>query len=158
MKITQNTVVTAAYTFRDEQGQVLESSDQNGPMAYLHGLGAVLPAIEAALEGQTCGARVCLTLAPEQAFGAHRAELVFEAMRANLPADIVLEPGTVLFSGMGDRAAFQLRVVRLTEAGAVLDGNHPLAGKALLIDVEVLDVRAATECELMDGRIAPLAA
>jgi FKBP-type peptidyl-prolyl cis-trans isomerase SlyD len=158
MKIAHSTVVTAAYTFRDEEGHVLENSDKSGPMIYLHGLGAVLPAIEAALEGQVAGQCVALTLPPEQAFGAHRAELVFEAMRANLPADIVLEPGTELFSGMGDRAAFRLRVVSLTDTGALLDGNHPMAGKTLQIDVKVLDVRAATPDELADGRATPMAA
>jgi FKBP-type peptidyl-prolyl cis-trans isomerase 2 len=64
---------------------------------------------------------------------------VFEAVRENLPEGITLEPGVVLEPG-GAAGRFQLRVVALTERGAMLDGNHPLAGKDLDVEVEVLAV------------------
>jgi len=154
MEITKDTVVTANYRFTDESGELVDSSERSGPMIYLHGRASVLPAIEAALAGQNAGYRISLTLQPEQAFGAHRPELVFEAIRQNLPRDAELKPGTPLYSGSGDRPAFQLRVVGLTERGAVLDGNHPLAGKTLHVDLEVLDVRPATPQEQRSGRVA----
>lgn len=141
MKITRGTRVTVAYTFRDELNAVIDSSAQSGPMVYVHGQGAILRGIEAALEVCVSSQKLNLTLPPEQAFGLHRPELVFEAPRANLPADIRIEPGVELFSGMGDRPAFQLRVVKETETGALLDGNHPHAGKTLQVELEVLDIR-----------------
>jgi len=145
MKIANGLLVTAAYTFRDEHGRVIDSSADNGPLTYVQGDGRLLRGIETALDGRTAGDRLSLRLPPEEAFGPHRPELVFESVRANLPPDIRLEPGTELFSGMGDRPAFSLRVVRETENGALLDGNHPLAGKTLEVDIEVLDVRRPDE-------------
>jgi FKBP-type peptidyl-prolyl cis-trans isomerase 2 len=152
MEITTDAVVTANYRFTDESGELVDSSDNNGPMIYLHGRASVLPTIEAALAGQSAGYKTSLTLQPEQAFGAHRPELVFDAIRENLPPNVNLKPGMPLFSGSGDRPAFQLRVIELTERGALLDGNHPLAGKTLRVDLEVLDVRPATAEEIRRGR------
>jgi FKBP-type peptidyl-prolyl cis-trans isomerase 2 len=137
--------VTAAYRFHDEDGNLIDSSAEHGPMIFVHGRGSVLPAIEQALHGRAPGDRLRLSLPPEQAFGMHRAELVFEAPAANLPPGIDLDPGVNLFSGSGDRPAFRLRVVRRTAHGAVLDGNHPLAGKTLQIELEVL----ATESDAL---------
>jgi FKBP-type peptidyl-prolyl cis-trans isomerase SlyD len=154
MHIVPDTVVTARYRFTDQNGRVVEGSEQSGPMVYLHGRKTVLAAIEAALAGQRQGFATSLTLSPEQGFGAHRPELVFEAIRENLPPGTELKPGMPLYSGTGDRPAFQLRVLRLTERGAMLDGNHPLAGKTLRVDLEVLDVRPATAEELCAGRVS----
>lgn len=153
MQISPDTVVTARYRFTDESGEPVDNSEQSGPMVFLHGRGSVLPAIESALVEQGKGFTTSLTLAPEQAFGLHRPELVFEAVRENLPRGAELKPGMPLFSGSGDRPAFQLRVIRLTERGALLDGNHPLAGKTLRVELEVVDVRAATPEELRSGRV-----
>jgi len=153
MEITKDAVVTANYRFTDESGELVDSSERSGPMIYLHGRASVLPAIEAALAGQNAGYRTSLTLQPEQAFGAHRPELVFEAIRENLPPNVDLKPGMPLFSGSGDRPAFQLRVIELTERGALLDGNHPLAGKILRVDLEVQGVRPGTPEEARSGRI-----
>jgi FKBP-type peptidyl-prolyl cis-trans isomerase SlyD len=153
MEITKDAVVTASYRFTDASGELVDSSERNGPMIYLHGRASVLPAIEAALAGHNAGYRTSLTLQPEQAFGAHRPELVFEAIRENLPPNLDLKPGMPLFSGSGDRPAFQLRVIELTERGALLDGNHPLAGKTLHVELEVRDVRPATPEERRSGRI-----
>ena len=145
MNITHGALVTAAYTFRDEHGKVIDSSADKGPLHYVHGQGKILHGIETALEGRAPGDRLHLRLSPEEAFGPHRPELVFEAARANLPPDLAIAPGVELFSGMGDRPAFSLRVVRETANGALLDGNHPLAGKTLEIEIEVLDVRSQKE-------------
>lgn len=157
MVIANDTVVTAHYRFTDESGELVDSSHDRGPMVYLHGRTSVLPAIEDALAGHEIGHETTLTLDPQQAFGVHRPELVFEAVRENLPLGVNLEPGMPLYSGSGDRTAFQLRVVRLTERGAVLDGNHPLAGKTLRVDLQVLDVRPATVDEVRSGRVTSAA-
>ncbi len=145
--------VTAAYLFRDEDGTLLDSSDTHGPMTFIQGHGSVLPAIEQALHGHTAGARLHLTLPPERAFGPHRAELVFEAPAANLPPGIDLTPGAALFSGTGDRPAFRLRVIHRTENGALLDGNHPLAGKTLQVELEVLAIEAGQRVADAQARV-----
>ncbi|MEI2419382.1 hypothetical protein V6O07_03845, partial [Arthrospira platensis SPKY2] len=73
--------------------------------------------------------------------------LVFESPRANLPPGMDLRPGSKLFSGMGDRPKFSLRVVRETENGVMLDGNHPLAGRTLHISLVVESVRRLARME-----------
>lgn len=142
--IQPGTRVTADYSFHDEDGTLIDSSTRNGPMVFVLGRASVLPAIENAVLGCSSGEHLQLRLTPDQAFGPHRPELVFEAPAANLPPDTPLVPGTELFSGSGDRPAFRLRVLRRTDSGAVLDGNHPLAGKTLLVDLRILATEAGT--------------
>jgi FKBP-type peptidyl-prolyl cis-trans isomerase SlyD len=141
MQIQNGNQVKASYTFTDESGTLLASSEQNGPMVYVQGQGAILPGIEQALAGRQEGDEIQLTLPPEQAYGAHRPELVFEAPLGNLPEGVDLNPGAEFYSGMGDRPAFSLRVLRETENGVLLDGNHPLAGKTLHAQLRVLSIQ-----------------
>lgn len=133
--------ITAEYVLTDEDGERLAASTPETPLRYVHGTGQMLPALEAALEGRRAGDELIVTLTPEQAYGPHRPELVFEAVRENLPPgqeiriDMTLAPG-------GQRGKFSLKVVGLTERGAILDGNHPLAGRTVTWHIKVLEVKA----------------
>jgi FKBP-type peptidyl-prolyl cis-trans isomerase SlyD len=121
---------------------------------YLHGFeDGAIPGLSQALQGVAEGFSGEVTIPPALAFGAYRPELVFEAIRENLPADTPLTPGKPLYT-CSDQGAFQLRVVRLTDRGAVLDGNHPLAGRTLRVKVEVLSVRPAAAEEIAAARSA----
>lgn len=139
--MSETRTISASYHFFDEQGTLIDSSEQSGPMTFQTGQNSVLPAIETALKDAAICQEIELELAPEQAYGEHRPELVFEAIHENLPQDVELRPGMELYSGSGDRSPFRLRVVRLTENGALLDGNHPLAGKTLKVQLTVLDTQ-----------------
>lgn len=150
--ITKGHKVTVQYqAFDDESGAPL-TPDSGLPEAnsvtYLHGYQqAGIPGLSNALQGLEPGFEGEVTIPPVLGFGEYRPELVFEAVRENLPADTPLTPGQPLYT-QGARGAFQLRVVRLTDKGAILDGNHPLAGRTLRVAVKVLEVRAATAEEL----------
>lgn len=122
--------VTAEYRLTDDHGDVLDQSPDSEPLSYLHGTGQLLQGLEAAMDGCQIGDQVSVTLAPDQAFGEHREELVFEAVRDNLPEGMEIMPGMTL-TPSGQQGRFSLRVVSLTEKGAMLDGNHPYAGKTL---------------------------
>lgn len=148
MIIQDNTIVSAAFEFKLEDGQLISSSQENSLMVYLHGYQTILPAIESALNGKKTGDQLTLSLSPDQAYGEHRAELVFESRREYLPQDQELKPGLVFYTGHGDRQPFALKIVELTDEGAIVDGNHPLAGKTLLIDLTVQSVRQATDEEI----------
>ncbi|MCC5809603.1 MAG: peptidylprolyl isomerase [Ectothiorhodospiraceae bacterium] len=151
--IGHNTVVTADYRLADETGEALDDSYRSGPMRYLHGHRQILPALERALDGARAGDTLTIELAPEEAYGPRQQNLVFEANRSALPADLDLHPGQRLRSGSHGRQ-FSLRVVQLTEQGAILDGNHPLAGKRLKFSIDIREVRAATEQEASNGQPA----
>ncbi len=137
MQITRGCTVSLRCVVHDTQGNPIDNG--TAPLCFTFGQGQVIPGLEAIVAGRSAGYRGRHRIAAEQAYGAHRPELVFEAVRENLPADVVLEPGAVLQPG-GANGRFQLRVVSLTERGALLDGNHPLAGQDLDVEVEVVRV------------------
>jgi FKBP-type peptidyl-prolyl cis-trans isomerase SlyD len=116
-------------------------------ITYLHGLEpAPIPGLSQAVTGLAEGFTGNVTIPPTLAYGEYRPELVFEAVRENLP-DVALEPGMPLYT-QGPTGVFSLRVVRLTDKGAVLDGNHPLAGRTLRVNLEIQCVRPATAEEI----------
>ncbi|MGQ4877440.1 FKBP-type peptidyl-prolyl cis-trans isomerase [Billgrantia sp. LNSP4103-1] len=140
MRISSFSEVTAEYRLVDETGENIATSTPSHPLRYVHGTGQMLPALEAALEGRQAGDEIRMTLTPEQAYGPHRPELVFEAVRENLPPDREIREGMTLTPG-GQGGKFSLKVVGLTERGAMLDGNHPLAGKQVTWTLRILSVR-----------------
>jgi FKBP-type peptidyl-prolyl cis-trans isomerase 2 len=140
MKIAEGSRVTLTCRVLDAEGNVLD--DGNRPMTFTWGKGEVIAGLEKALADREPGWSGEFDLAPEEAYGPHRPELVFEAVRENLPEGLELVPGMNLSpGGMGGR--FPLKVLSLTERGALLDGNHPLAGKRLHFNVSVLHVESS---------------
>ena len=101
-----------------------------------------VPGLDAALVGAAADQDLEVVIPPERAFGERRPELVFEAVRGNLPTDVELEPGLPLYtsSDADNGRAWQLRVLELTEKGALLDGNHPLAGFSLPVHIRITAV------------------
>jgi len=149
MKIAQNTVVTVNYKLSDAQNNLIEDGRQ--PMVYLHGgYENTLPKIEEELDGKETGYATTLQIEPEDAFGEYDASLVKVEPRNRLPEP--LEVG-MQFEGMpdgedGDEEALIFTVTEIADDKVVLDGNHPLAGMALRFELEVVDVRAATDEEI----------
>lgn len=155
MRVKPHVEVTAEYRLLDQDGVLLDESSNEEPLRYVHGTGKLLPALEEQLEGLAMGDKRDITLPPEQAFGHHREELVFEAVRDNLPENVTLEPGMVLTPG-GQQGKFQLRVLELTEKGAMLDGNHPYAGKTLTWQLQITDLQDRKPPVPGDVDIAPI--
>lgn len=150
MRIELNTWVTVRYRLYDSQGEALEEGERE--WTYLHGgYGAVFPKIEAALAGRGAGYTTTLYLEPEDTFGDYDASLLRIAPRDGFPAG--LEPGMTFENLPGEAADGELYTVTdLTDDTVVLDANHPLAGMALRFDLEVEDVREATDEEVAAER------
>jgi len=149
MKAERGKVVTVQYTLTDANGEVLESSVGDAPLQYLHGYDEIAEGLEKVLEGEEKGFRTRVTLPAAQAYGERDEALVIQVPRGDLPEDV--EVGEEIWSDDEDGEPQGFTVVELGEETATLDGNHPYAGKELTFDVEVLDVRAATEEELAHG-------
>jgi FKBP-type peptidyl-prolyl cis-trans isomerase 2 len=132
----------------DAEGSVLD--DGSTPMVFVCGRQQVIAGLEAQLIGKEPGYRGCIELASADAYGPYRQELVFEAVRENLPAELDIQPGMVLSPGGGD-GRFQLKVLSLTERGAMLDGNHQYAGKHLTFEVEVIAVVPGSQAAKVSG-------
>ena len=149
MKIAPNTVVTMLYKLSDAQGNLIEESRE--PMVYLHGgYENTLPKIEEALDGKDVGFTTTIQVEPEDAFGEYDANLVKVELRSRLPTP--LEVG-MQFEGMPDgveegEESLIFTVTDIADDKVVLDGNHPLAGMALRFDLNVIEVREASEEEI----------
>ncbi|AMM23298.1 FKBP-type peptidyl-prolyl cis-trans isomerase [Variovorax sp. PAMC 28711] len=154
MEISQQCVVGLTWTLKDTLGEVLDVLDD--PVEFLIGGDDLFDAIEAALQGHEPGARVQLQIEPEQAFGDFNDQLLFLEPRALFPKE--LEEG-MTFDGAALPAGTNPTMPRdaiyaVTEVypeHVVLDGNHPLAGIALRLDMTVRSVREATEEEIGRG-------
>lgn len=152
MSITQDQVVTLHYTLRDDAGEIIDSSPDGEPLAYLHGHGNLVPGLERELSGKRAGDKLQVTVSPADGYGEYDQALVQRVPRralkglANLRVGMRLQAQT----GHGPRA---VTVTQIIGDMVTLDGNHPLAGKSLHFQVEVAEVRAATDAELSHGHV-----
>lgn len=150
MKITKDCVVQLHYTLKDEAGAELESSRGGEAMAYLHGHGNVIAGLEEALEGKAAGEQLSVTVPPEKAYGQPRSGAVQRVPVKHLQGAKRWRPGMVAVVHT-EQGARQVQVRKVGKFMADVDFNHPLAGRTLTFDVEVLDVRAASAEELAHG-------
>ena len=152
MRIERDRVVRMHYTLRDAGGTTIESSVGRDPLVYLHGRGQIIPGLERALEGLESGARQNVTVAPADAYGERDPQAVLRAPREDFPEGLLLEPGVEVQADTPD-GPLSFVVVSVDQHEAVLDANHPLAGRHLTFDVEVVDVREATTEEVSHGHV-----
>jgi len=152
MKAAHGMVVTMHYTLTNDKGDVLDSSREAEPLAYLHGHGNIISGLEKALEGVEAGHKSKVTVAPAEGYGEKNDELVFEAERGQFPPDMKLAVGERVYAE-GPHGPVSFTIVELTDKGAKLDGNHPLAGQTLHFDVEIVSVREATKEETEHGHV-----
>jgi FKBP-type peptidyl-prolyl cis-trans isomerase SlyD len=152
MKIAKDTVVSVNYRLSDAQGELIEESRE--PMVYLHGgYENTLPKIEEALDGKETGYQVTIQVEPADAFGEYDAELVKIEPKNRLPSP--LEVG-MQFEGSPDddeQSSLVFTVTEIADDKVVLDGNHPLAGIALRFELNVVEVRAATDEEVQHQHV-----
>ncbi len=151
MIIAKDTAVTLEYTLSDESGETLESSKGREPLTYIHGSGGLIKGFETALEGRSPKDSFSFTVTPEDGYGERRQELLFQAPKEQFDSVPDLVVGMPL-RVQTPNGAMVVTVAGIEDDKVLLDGNHPLAGKALTFAVEVLDVRAATEDELEEAR------
>ena len=145
MKIDKDTAVTLRFKVADDQGKLIEES--KAPMVYLHGgYGNTLPKIEEALAGQEPGYQTTLALQPEDAFGLRDENLVRTIPRSQFPPGVKV--GGQLEGHGDDGTQHVFNVMKIKGDTVLLDGNHPLAGKALRFTLKVIDVRSASAEEI----------
>ena len=149
MEITKDKAVTVEYTLRGEGGQIIDTSRGRGPLTYIHGMGSMIPGFEAALEGKQAKDSLSFTVAAAQGYGERDDNMLFPIPREQFQGIENLEVGLQL-QVRTPQGAVVMRVAEIDEATVTLDANHPLAGVPLFFEVEVLDVRDATQAEL-DG-------
>ena len=147
--ITDDRVVSLAFSLKDGEGNVLEVATHEEPMAYLHGHSNLLPALESALSGCGAGEHITISVAPEEGFGAYDAANTHTVERNAFGEDDVVAGMPVMVETPSGALTFFVKEVKGDEV--VLDGNHPYAGKELVFEVEVVEIRAATADEINHG-------
>ena len=152
MVIAADKVVLIHYTLTNDKGETLDSSAGGDPLAYLHGQGNIISGLERALEGRKAGDKLNVRVEPVDGYGVRDDALVQQVPRRQFG-------GTNVSPGMQFHAQSpggHQRVVTVTHIKGdmvTVDGNHPLAGEVLHFEVEVADVREATQEELEHGHV-----
>ncbi len=150
MNIKDDSVVQFNYTLRDEQGEVLETNEGLDPIAYLHGHDNMMPGVEDALAGKEVGAKFSVTLPATETYGERNEDAEQRVSVKHLQGASVWKPGmrALISTDQGQR---QVTILKVGKFMATVDVNHPLAGRELTFDLEVMDVREATSEEIAHG-------
>lgn len=151
MKIESNTVATFHYDLADASGQAIESSRAGAPLAVLHGAGNVIPGVEAALAGHGVGDRFSVTVAPEEGYGERREGLIQRVPKKYFRDGGRLRAGDTTVLSSKDGTQRVVTVVKVGQSVIDVDLNHPMAGRTLVFDIEIVSVRAATPEEIEHG-------
>lgn len=146
MKIEKNKMVKIHYTLKGDDGVVIDSSLDKEALEYLHGVGMLIPGMEAALEGKEAGEKFSTVIEPKDGYGEYNPQYVVEVPRDRFDVEAEIEPGQK-FQAETPAGPMLVTVIKVTPETITIDSNHELAGKTLHFEVEVVDVRDATEEE-----------
>ncbi len=148
-KIAEGKVVQLRYSLKNSQGEVLDQADKDSPFVYLHGAQQIVPGLETALEGLTVGEKKAVAVPPAEGYGEKDPDLRLVVNRKQFPAGLEIQEGMQFETGQGEGMVFTVEKIEGEQIH--IDGNHPLAGETLHFDVEVMQIRDATEEEKAHG-------
>jgi len=152
MTISHHKVVTIDYTLKNAKGEVLDSSEGQEPLLYLHGADNIVVGLERELEGKSVGDSITTVVTPEEGYGVRNEELVAAVPRELFDTDMDIEVG-MSFQAETDDGIQMVSIVAVADDEITVDGNHPLADEPLHFDVTVLEIRDATADELAHGHV-----
>lgn len=136
-KIEQGKKVKVHYTGKHENGEVFDSSQGREPLEFTVGEGQLIPGFENGVLGMEAGEKKTIEVEPSQGYGDVREDLFSEVDKSQLPEGV--EAGQVL-QAMTNQGPMNVTVKEIKEDKAVIDANHPLAGKKIVFDLEIVEV------------------
>lgn len=139
MVIKNGDTVKVHYTGTLADGTIFDSSRDRAPLEFVMGQGMLIPGFEAAVMGKKAGDTVSVCIPPDEGYGSVDPDLVFPVPRAQVPAHITPETGMQLQLS-SDEGVMDVTVIGMEEDEIVLDANHPLAGKDLNFEIEVVSI------------------
>ena len=152
MHVADNMAVSIHYTLTDDDGEVLDSSIGDEALVFLQGSGNIISGLENAMVGKVAGDKFNVRIAPEDAYGELMEDMIQVISRDMFEGIDDIEVGMQFHADVNSGSGI-VTVVSIDDDNITIDGNHPLAGLALTFDVEVIDVRPATEEEAAHGHI-----
>jgi len=147
MNIADKMYVAIEYTLTLESGQEIDKSPAGEPLGFIAGTGQIIPGLEKALMGRASGDNAKLVVEPEDAYGPVKDELFQEIPQSQFPSDVEVKPG-MAFEAQGPNGPFMITVSKINDDTVTVDLNHPMAGKQLHFDVNVIEVREPSAEEL----------
>ena len=150
MNISENCVASFHYTLTDGSGKVLDSSEGQEPLSYLHGAGNIIPGLEKELLGKKVGDKLNVSVKAAEAYGERDDSMVQKLPSSMFSGVDNIEAG-MEFHAETEHGLQVVTVTAVENDEVTIDGNHPLAGVDLTFDVEITEIRAATEEEVNHG-------
>ncbi len=140
-QVKNNDTVKIHYTGKLEDGQVFDSSVERDPIEFTIGGGQIIPGLEKGLIDMEVNEKKTIQVPQTEAYGDVQKELFQEIPKDQLPQEITPEVGMGLVAKNPDGSERQLRVAEVKDESIIIDANHPLAGKDLIFDVEVVEIK-----------------
>jgi FKBP-type peptidyl-prolyl cis-trans isomerase SlyD len=153
MALQANKVISFNYTVKDEGGNILDTNINDGPYIFLTGRNQVLPGLEKVLGGMIIGSKKNIQLSAAAAYGEYDEGAIQTVKREFFPEEAELETGLTYYAHTPEGRNLQFVITKIENDDITVNFNHPLAGKDLLFDVELLDVRDATAEEIAHGHV-----
>jgi FKBP-type peptidyl-prolyl cis-trans isomerase SlyD len=148
MNIADKMYVSIDYTLTLESGQEIDKSPEGQPLGFIAGTGQIIPGLEKALMGRVTGDSAKLVIEPEDAYGPVKDDLFQDIPKDQFPTDVEIKPG-MAFEAQGPQGPFMITVTKVNDNDTfTIDLNHPMAGKQLHFDVNVIEVREPNAEEL----------
>ena len=153
MQISDKHVVSMNYTLKNDQGTVLDTSENREPLSFIVGKGMIIPGLEKELHGKEKGDKVSVTVEPKDGYGEYDASQMVKVAKNQFAEGSEIKVGMTV-QAQTQEGQVQLLTIKEVEGDSItLDANHPLAGQNLHFDVQIEDVREATEEELEHGHV-----
>ena len=152
MQISDSKVVTLNYTLKDDDGNLIDQS-QDGQFVYLHGAQNIIPGLEIALTDKAKGDKVTVRIEPKEGYGEYSEKMIQNVDKAMFDAEQELEVGQQFHAETPEGQMVTVTIKAVEENEITVDGNHPLAGVHLNFDVEIMDVREASAEEVEHGHV-----
>jgi len=139
-KVKNGDTVKVHYTGSLEDGSVFDTSQDREPMEFTLGSGQLIPGFEKAVEGMEKGESTKVTIPSEEAYGEPREDLIISVPRENMPDGVTPEVGMQLQVNQPDGQSIPVRITEIADEEVKLDANHPLAGKDLTFEIELMEI------------------
>jgi len=153
MAIGINKVVTLNFTLTDQHGNILDSTEGEQPFSFLSGHQNILPKLESEIDTMLIGSKRTVTINAADAYGDYNDDIVQVVGKDEFPPDFILEVGMQYIASAPDGTKMPFTITEVNDEDVTIDFNHPLAGKNLKFDIELLNVRDATSEEIAHGHV-----
>jgi len=148
MNIIDNVYVAFDYKLTLDSGEEVDSSPDNQPFSFITGSGQIIPGLEKGMMGMTVGDKSKISVEPKDAYGHVNPELIGDIPRSHFPGEMELKPG-MIFQSQGPNGWISANIIEIKDDNTIVaDLNHPLAGKTLHFNVNIVEVRELTAEEL----------